>query len=143
MKQWPFYVVISLALIAPAAYAKTVVVTEAQNGRAVTLFAGDTLVVRLMSQTGLGATEWHVVYNPESLLKLTGPPHAVYPVHPHGVLVIGNGKPIPQEFWFTVPQSKGSFTKGAWLRFLPLSDFEPNIKGAKLWQIQYTVKASH
>ncbi len=139
----------SLAQLAPAVSAKTITLTNAQNGKAVTLAAkavtlaaGDTLVVRLTANTGLGATEWHVVYNPNMLLQLSGVSRSSFTPHPHSIVVVGWGDPIIQEFRFTVPQLKGGFVKGAWLRFLSLSSFEPDVKGAKLWRIQYTVKAA-
>ncbi len=147
MKQLPTCVAaVALALLTLAANAKTVVVTDVQNGKALTLVAGDTLVVRLTTNTGLGATEWHVVYNPNMLLQLNEPlsgPSRSFPLPPpHSIVVVGLGDPLTQEFRFTVPRSKGSFVNGAWLRFLSLSDFEPGIQGAKVWKIKYTIKAA-
>lgn len=136
------FAAVGLALLAPAARAKTIVVTEAQNGRAVTLVAGDILVVRLTSRNGLRGAIWSVLYNPEGLLRLSSDPHYLYPVHPHDGVVVGMGDSIPQEFHFTVPQSRESFTKGAWLLFMYQSAFEPSVKNAKVWKIQYTIKAT-
>jgi len=136
-------IAVGLSLLAPAACAKTIIVTDASNGKAVTLVAGDTLVVRLVVRSALSSNEWHVVYNPNEMLQLNGSSQFSFPPHPHSSVVVGWGDFMTQDFRFTVPPSKGSFVKGAWLRFLSLSPVEPGVKGANLWQIQYTIKASH
>lgn len=129
----------AFALLAPAAQAKTVAVTDAQNGKAVTLFAGDTLVVHLAIKSA-AASEWHVVYGPEGMLRLNGQPRYLYP--PTHTILVYSGGPAILEFRFTVSGSKQSYVKGAWLRFLFLDPFEPGVKDAKLWQLQYTIKAT-
>ena len=100
------------------------------------------MVVRLTAQTGLGGADWSVVYDPGFALRLSSDPHYLYTRHPKSIVVVGWGDPIIQEFRFSVPQSKGSFTKGAWLLFLYQSPFESSVKGAKVWKLQYTIKAT-
>jgi len=131
-------VVAGLAFLASAAQAKTVVITYPQK-KATALVAGDTLVVHLAVKSET-SSEWHVVYGPEGMLRLSGQPRYLYP--PSRGIVVYTGGPATQEFRFTVRRAKQSFVIGAWLRFLFLDRFAPNIKGAKLWQIQYTIKAT-
>ncbi len=132
-------IALALALFAPAANAKTVVVADAQDGKAVILSAGDTLVVRLAIKSATAST-WHLVYGPEEMLWLNGPPRYLYP--PTHTILVYSGGPATEEFRFTVPQSRENFVIGAWLRFLSLSLFEPGVKDAKLWEIKYTIKAA-
>ena len=128
-------ITIGLALLAPAARAKTVVVTEAQNGRAVTLVGGDSLVVRLTVKPGTGR-EWHVVYDPQAMLHLNGGINFVSLRNPHSIAA----PLVVEEFRFTVPYSRSNFLDRAWLRFLYLSPREPRIESAKVWAIQYTIR---
>ena len=129
---------LALAFFAPAAHAKTVVATYPQK-KAVTLVAGDTLVVHLAIKSA-AASEWHVVYGPEGMLRLNGQPRYLYP--PTHTILVYSGGPATEEFRFTVPQQKANFVTGAWLRFLFLSPFEPGVKDAKLWEIKYTIKVT-
>lgn len=129
---------LALAFFAPAANAKTVVVTYPQK-KAVTLAAGDTLVVHLAIKSAT-ASVWHLVYGPEEMLRLSGEPRTLYPPT-HGIVVYTGG-PAVQEFRFIATGPKESYVKGAWLRFLFLDPFTDNVKDAKLWQLQYTVKAT-
>jgi len=76
------------------------------------------------------------------MLRLSGDPHYLFSPHPHSIVVVGWGDPITQEFRFTLPQSKESFTKGAWLLFLSMSPFDPSVKDARVWKIKYTIKAT-
>jgi len=130
---------LALAFFAPAANAKTVVVADAQDGKAVILSAGDTLVVHLAIKSAT-ASVWHLVYSPEEMLRLNGPPRYLYP--PTHTILVYSGGPATEEFRFTVPEGKANFVTGAWLRFLFLSSFESGVKAAKLWEIRYTIKAT-
>jgi len=59
-----------LALLAPAAHARTAVVTSANNEKSVALTKGDTLLVVLDANGAAGYT-WHVVYDPNGPLLLS------------------------------------------------------------------------
>ena len=76
------------------------------------------------------------------MLRLSGDSRYLYTLHPHSIVVVGWNEPVTQEFRFTLPQSKESFTTGAWLLFLSMSSFEPSVKDARVWKIKYTVKAT-
>ena len=130
-------VAVGFGLLAPAAQAKTVVVTDAQNKKAITLIAGDTLVVRLTVKPGTGR-EWHVVYDTQAMLHLSSEITFVSLRNPHSIAA----PQAAEEFRFTVPYSRSSGLDKAWLRFLYLSPQEPNIGSAKVWAIQYTIKAA-
>lgn len=68
-------------LMAPAVHARTIVVTDANNEKTVTLHKGDTLLVRLAFNTTTGYS-WHIVYEPDGRCGLTET------VKPHGWIIV-------------------------------------------------------
>jgi len=130
-------VAVGFGLLAPAAQAKTVVVTDAQNKKAITLVAGDTLIVRLAVKPGTGC-EWHVVYDPQAMLHLSREVNFISLRNSPRVAV----SQVGEEFRFTVPYSRSNGLDGFWLRFLYLSPLEPSIGSARVWAIQYSIKAA-
>ena len=125
-----------LTFLAPAAPARTVVVTNANNEKSVTLAKGDTLVVRLASNPSTGFS-WSVVYDPNGPLAPLGKTR--YTPAPHPPHILGGGGTA--EFRFTVLQSADS-GEGEWLRLLYLRPFAPGVKDAQLWEINCTVQGT-
>lgn len=82
--------------------------------------------------------EWHVVYDPQAMLHLSREVNFISLRNPHSIAV----SQVGEEFRFTVPYSRSNSLDGAWLRFLYLSPLEPSIGKAKVWAIQYTIKAA-
>ena len=124
-------VIAALAFLTPIAQARTVLVTDANNEKAVTLAPGDTLVVRLAANVTTGYS-WNVVYDPTGPLTLSGKPR--YVETPHAPGIVGSGG--TSEFRFAVPRSADGT---AWLRLLNLQPFMPGVKDAQLWEIHYTI----
>lgn len=135
MKPLLLLVVVGFGLLAPAAQAKTIIVTDVQNKKAITLIAGDTLIVRLAVKPGTGR-EWHVVYDPQAMLHLSREINFISLRNPPRVGV----SQVGEEFRFTVPYSRSNSLDGFWLRFLYLSPLEPSIGSARVWAIQYSIK---
>ena len=76
-----------------AATGNTIKVTEADNGRAVTMASGDTLVVALASTPGTGFG-WRVAQVDDKVLHATGSPELIRRRHPMP------GAPATQVFRF-------------------------------------------
>lgn len=126
-----------LALLAPGARAKTVVVTDVQNKKISLSSLERYFIVRLAAKPGTGR-EWHVVYDPQVMLHLTGGGNFISLRRPHTISVTS----VNEEFRSTVPCSRSNSLDGAWLRFLYLSPHESSIGRAQVWAIQYTMKAA-
>jgi predicted secreted protein len=123
-----------LALLAPAAYARTIVVTDANNEKSVILNRGDTLLVVLDANGAAGYT-WHVVYDPNGPLLLSS--KHIYPAS-FGNKGIGSAN--REELRFTVSRSV-AFGRVGYLNLLRMRN-EPGVGGGYLWHISYTIKAA-
>ncbi len=128
-----------LALLAPAAQARTVTVTEADNGRSVTLGRADTLTVDLPVDTAAGYT-WYVVYDPNGPLRLSGKQSLTVGA---GISSTSPPAPMAKSTWdyfsFTVPQGAG-FARRGYLNLLRRRN-EAGVGGGTVWHIRYTIKA--
>lgn len=129
----------SLASLAPVAQAHTITVTEADNGKSVTLGRADTLTVDLPVNTAAGYT-WYVVYDPNGPLRLSGKQSLTVGV---GISSTGDPAPMSKSTWdyfsFTVPQGTG-FARRGYLNLLRRRN-EAGVGGGTLWHIRYTIKA--
>lgn len=127
-----------LLFSASAAQARTVVVTDANNEKTVTLHQGDALMVRLTANpsTGYG---WNVVYPPDGPLHFVSSTYIAPPRRQTGPPMVG--APGMEVFRFTVPKA-ASFEQGGWLRLISLRPFSPGVKDGKLWEIKYKIAAA-
>ncbi|MDI1437306.1 protease inhibitor I42 family protein [Polyangium sorediatum] len=124
---------VMVGILPASAQAREIVLLDADNGKSVTLQQGDELILRLESNPSTG-TSWHMVLSPTSLLRLSE--HQYIPGRCSGGTV---GCPGIEEFHF-VPAVSASFEMGEWMRMLYLRPFEPGIEGAKLWQVDVTLR---
>ncbi len=125
---------VGLALLAPAAHARTVVVTAANNENSVVLNQGDTLLVVLNANGAAGYT-WHVVYDPNGPLHLSGK-H----IYPGSFGNKGVGSANSEELRFT-PSQSATLGRTGFLNLLRMRN-EPGVGGGYLWHMMYTIKAA-
>jgi predicted secreted protein len=110
---------------------QTVTLTDADNGHAVTLHSGDSLIVRLAAHVDGGFT-WHIVWAASRDLLVLQSDH----YDPPG-MVGGTGTRI---FRFSVrPMAQSGTQLAEWLRFLELRPFEKGVTTPNLFQVHVTV----
>ena len=121
--------------------AKTIAhtVTDAQNGSALTLKAGETLIVRLNSNPSTGAS-WAFVDMSQMPIRLVSRRYlAAKPANSSDAPIMGGGG---IEEWKFVVSGRASYARSSYLKLLYLRSFEKGIKNARLWEIKVTVPAS-
>ena len=115
------------------------VVTEADNGLAVTLNAGETLVVRLTDSPSTGYSRAVVTFAdmPVRLVSQQMLPKA--PAVDGGVPVVGSKRTSEWKFQ-VVGQAK--YGRAVWLKMPILRPFAKGIDATGLWEIKVSVPAS-
>ncbi|MDC3960425.1 protease inhibitor I42 family protein [Polyangium jinanense] len=133
-KLYSYSAILALVGMMPAsAQAREIVLSNADNGKRVTVQSGDEVILRLESNASTGYS-WHMVLSPTSIMKLTQ--HRYVPGRCPGGAV---GCPGIEEFHF-VPAVSASHELGEWLRMLYLRPFDPGVAGATLWQVDVTLR---
>jgi len=130
----PFIAAVGLALLGPAAHARTVIVTAANDEKSVVLNQGDTLLVVLDANGAAGYT-WHVVYDPNGPLHLSSK-H----IYPGSFGNKGVGSANREELRFSISQGATLGCVG-FLNLLRMRN-EPGVGGGHLWHIMCTIKAT-
>lgn len=129
----------SLAFLASAAQARTVTVTEADNGKIVTLGEADTLTVDLPVNTAAGYT-WYVVYDPDGPLRLSGKQSLTVGV---GISSADSPTPMSKSTWeylcFKVAPGAKIVRRG-YLNLLRMRN-KAGVEGGVLWHLRYIIKA--
>ncbi|HEX8552421.1 MAG TPA: protease inhibitor I42 family protein [Abditibacteriaceae bacterium] len=111
------------------------VVTEADNGTAVTLNPGAVLVVRLSENPSTGYSRAMVSF-PNMPIRLVS--HRVLPkaASADGAPVVG----APQvSEWRFVANGESAVGRATWLKFLTLRPFAKGVDTAGLWEVKVTV----
>lgn len=122
------------AKVAAAEVAKTIIVTEVNNGAGVMLNEDEILVVRLKVTPGTGYSRALVTF-PNMPVRLIS--HRILAAAPAGDVPVV-GAPVISEWRFEVAD-KASYGKAVWLKFLQLQPFARGIDNANLWEIKVTV----
>lgn len=130
---------LSVAFSMTAVQAHPITVTEADNGKSVTLSSTDTLTVDLSVNTIVGYT-WYAVYDPNGPLRLVGKQSMTVGVGMGSGDSSGTMSNSTWEyFYFKVANSAGLARHG-YLNLLRMRN-EPGV-GGHLWHIRYTIKAA-
>ncbi len=137
----PLAAVVSLAQQPSAApHASTVtngaekIVTEAENGAAVTLNAGEVLVVRLKENPSTGYSRALVSF-PDMPVRLIS--HQMLAPAPVGGVPVVGAPRIAE--WKFVPTGEAKFGRTVWLKLLRLRPFAKGMDDANLWEIKVNV----
>ena len=120
-------------LSASSAQARSVFVMEAANGRSITLYKGDTLIIRLPVKDASGYV-WHLIPEQDGPLQFYGTSNLTV----DDAYVRGMGG---KDFHFKVRQS-ASFGRSGYLKFVLLRPSAPGIKDGRLWKVKYSISSN-
>lgn len=110
------------------------IVTDADNGGAISLTADDTLTVRLAENPST-AYAWHTVLAPNGLFALVEDSYTAADQEPGR---LGGGGVHEFVFAPRISPNSGATLRGL-LRLIQLRPFGRGIAGAPLWEIEVTV----